>query len=868
MNKREHIPRLAVLAAVCLIMAAVYMGRLLYLQVSGQDYYSMSQRTVYHTRTETIQAERGEIFDRNGTPLVTNDESRVVRLDYQTMPRDNESINTMLLDLDAVANRLGEQDKVIPPKDSLIVEASAAGITFSCPEGFLDTTRGRRYTRLVGELNVEDGATTEEECRAIMFYYGILSAVRDPETNEVSYYYDYPYPVAASLFLRRLDMTLSEFSALEPYTIAEDVSMAFVTGIGELYSRGFEMRTETTRVYHYPGYLSHILGWIGRIPSGRADYFKELGYANDSLVGRDGCEAAFEEYLHGADGLMTITEDSYGTVVRTEITKEPKAGCDLYLTIDINMQVITENALAENVLRIREGPHVRPLSGEDAYIGAMTVLDPKDNQIIAIASYPTYNLATVQEDYAYLNEDEHAPMFNRALLGGYAPGSTFKIGVATAALMEGTITRDTVIDAQGQYMYYADTGYTPRCWLFLLYGEVHGKIKVVEAIQESCNYFFFDVGRQLTIEKMNEYCGYWGLGQPTGIELPEFTGILAGPAYRNAKGLNPWGPGDTLQAAIGQSDNMFTPLQIGCYISTILNRGTRWAAHIVKEIRDYKTGEPVFLQTPQIMSQIDIPEDVLDTVKEGMKGVMDLGSAATVFKDYPIPIGGKTGTAQVSPYKSDNGIITAFAPFDNPEILVTTVIEQASGGTEAGYSIRDVLDYYFDVDGVRAAQAAAAAEAAEQERIRAEEEAARAQAIRDAEAAWLAENGGGEEASESEDYTDAGDAGSEAYDAGDYGYEAPDSDDSVPEEENGGTASGGDVPFDTTPVVGSDSYADDGSQWTIDLPGTTDDTAADTWNQDASAPEPESEQSSGDQASGTPEEEYVDDGSQWLIDLP
>ena len=835
MNKRDHLPRLAVLAVVCLLLAAVYMGRLLYLQVSGQDYYSMSQRTVYRTRTETIQAQRGEIFDRNGKPLVTNSEFFVVRLDAQTMPRDNDSINQMLLDLERVAARSGEEDKVVAPGESLIVETSSAGITFAYPDGFFDTVRGRRYSRLVAELNVGEDAGIEEEARAIMFYYGILTAERDPETNEADYFYLYPYGVAKDLFLRRLDMTLSEFSVLEPYTVAKDVSLAFISGVGELYSRGFEIRTETSRVYHYPGYLSHILGWIGRIPANRAEYFKQLGYPNDALVGRDGCEAAFEEYLHGTDGLMTVTEDSYGTVVKTEVTKEPEAGCDLYLTIDIDMQVITENALAENVLRIREGTvHTRALSGEDAYIGAMTVLDPADNRIIAIASYPTYNLATVQEDYALLNADEHAPMFNRALLGGYAPGSTFKIGVATGALMEGTITKDTVIDAQGQYMYYADTGYTPRCWLFLLYGEVHGKIKVVEAIQESCNYFFFDVGRQLTIEKMNEYCRHWGLGQPTGIELPENTGILAGPDYRNENGLDTWGPGDTLQAAIGQSDNMFTPLQIGCYISTVLNRGTRWAAHIVKEIRDYRTGEAVFTQTPEILDQIDVPADILTTVKEGMKGVMDLGSAASVFKDYPIPIGGKTGTAQVSPYKSDNGIITAFAPFDDPEILVTTVIEQASGGTEAGYSIRDVLDYYFDVDGVRAAKAAQEAEAAaELERIRQEEEAA-ARAREEAEAAWNAAND-----------SDSGDSGEE--DDSSSAYESDPGSDSGYEDE-------ADLPFDTTPIGGWNG--DDGSQWTIDgLPESSGDSDSSGGSGDSG---------NDDGAGGS----YEDDGSQWIIDLP
>ena len=196
MNKRDHLPRLFALAAACLLLCAVYVGRLLYLQVSGQDYYSMSQRTVYRTRTETIQAQRGEIFDRNGKPLVTNEESYVIRLDYQTMPRDNDSINTMLLDLDRIAARTGEEDKIIPPKESLLVEATSSGITFAYPEGFLDTTRGRRYTRLVGELNVGENATIEDECRAIMFYYGILSAERDPDTGEADYFYIYPYPVA------------------------------------------------------------------------------------------------------------------------------------------------------------------------------------------------------------------------------------------------------------------------------------------------------------------------------------------------------------------------------------------------------------------------------------------------------------------------------------------------------------------------------------------------------------------------------------------------------------------------------------------------------------------------------------------------
>ena len=264
----------------------------------------------------------------------------------------------------------------------------------------------------------------------------------------------------------------------------------------------------------YPGYASHILGQTGKIQD-NVDYYTERGYSLDAVVGLSGVEAAFEEYLRGQDGTLTITEDAYGNTVSVELTKEPVAGQDVWLTLDMGMQVVAENALAENIFKIR-AEATKPLSGEDASAGAMTVLDVNTGEILAIASYPTYNLATFSEDFSKLSQDESRPYLNRALSGTYAPGSTFKVGVAVAALTEGIITKDTIIDAQGKYMYYASSGFTPRCWIYLLSGKVHGKINVVQAIQESCNYFFYDVGRQLTIQKMNEYAKYYGLGEHTG----------------------------------------------------------------------------------------------------------------------------------------------------------------------------------------------------------------------------------------------------------------------------------------------------------------------------------------------------------------
>ena len=740
MSKRNQIPRLLVLSLICVAIALGYTGRLLYLQVSGQDYYSMSTQTVYRTRTAVIQARRGEIFDRNGVPLVVNTEAYDMSLDYQTITRDNEELNEMLLDMISIAARSGEEERILPPKEYLRASVNPDGLVYEIPEGFADTSAGRRYFKLIGELNVEDDAPTEDQIQALMLYYGILAREQDPITKEVTYYYRYTYDTAASLLARRLDMTLSQFAPTNPYKIAEDVSLAFITGMEELYSRGFTVQAERGREYCYPGYLSHVLGYLGAIPEERASYYTEQGYQINEKIGIAGCESAFESTLHGTDGLLSITEDSYGNVISTEVVKEPVAGQDVYLTIDINMQIVAENALARNVARIREEANpYKPLTGEDASAGGLTVIDPDSNEVLAIASYPTYNLALYSTDSVYRthlrNDTELSPMLNRALMGGYAPGSTFKVGVATAALMEKTITKDTIIDAQGQYMYYADTGYTPRCWLYLLAGQVHGKINVVTAIQESCNYFFFDVGRQLTIEKMNEYCRHYGLGEHTGIELAESTGILAGPDYRNDNGLLAWGPGDTLQAAIGQSDNLFSPLQLACYLSTILNKGKRYEAHILKEIRDYRAPKPSWKNETVIADEIKIPDDILNTVREGMKGVMDLGSAATVFKDYEIPVGGKTGTAQVHEDRSDNGIMIAFAPFEKPELIVTCVIEQASGGTETGYSIRDIFDYYFSVDEIRARKAAEEAE--EAARLAAEEE--ERQAAEEAYAAYLAE---------------------------------------------------------------------------------------------------------------------------------
>ncbi|MCI6636029.1 MAG: hypothetical protein MSH31_08220 [Clostridiales bacterium] len=645
----------------------------------------MATPTVYYTRTEPIQAFRGEIYDRNGTPLVTNQYTYNLQLDYGSFPKKEADKNALLCRAMAILSD-HEITPNAPGTTPFVISTGENSISFRYDDAFFDTVKGRRYEKLIDGMNLDDVQDVDACVHGLMERYALID-----EDGELLYTPE----ETAMLVTYRLDMELSNFSAVEPYTIAEDISLAAVSQAEEDLTRGILVTTVLTRHYEYPGYASHILGRIGKVPSGSEDYYLDRGYTLDDVVGLDGVEKAFEESLRGVDGERTITEDSYGNIIKTEVTREPLAGADVYMTIDIGMQIEAENALATTVQRIRdEADPSRPLTGEDASAGAIVATDVSSGDILAIASYPTYSLATFSQDFATLNSDERQPMYNRALFGTYAPGSTFKVGVAIAALEEEIIEKDTIINAQGKYTYYSD--YQPECWIYA-YGGVHGYINVTEAIQESCNYFFYEVGRLLTIEKMNAHMKNFGFGEATGIELPEKTGILAGPDYRNDNGLGKWSPGDTLQAAIGQSDNVFTPLQINMYLTTVLNRGKRYSAHLLDRIMSYDGGV-LEESTPTVLSEETFSEEIFETVKEGMKNVMDNGSAARVFSGYPIPVGGKTGTAQIYKTKSDNAIMTAFAPYDAPKIAVTCVIEQGASGTNAGYAIKDIFDYYFELE--------------------------------------------------------------------------------------------------------------------------------------------------------------------------
>ncbi len=697
MKKREYLWRYVALAVLMIGFAVAFVIRLVNIDVTGQGYVEDASRSDLRRRTEKITALRGEIYDRNGKELVVNKYHYDVYLEAGALSSSNGTRNATILKALSDAAECGEGDAFTPPASPFLEIPNMSGteINYEYSSEYMNTVYGRRLEKLLLSITGEDELPEAKEASELLKKrYGLTDSDGDALYSEEN---------GATLFLVRTDMEVKNFSAAEPYLILKNIDMRLVTRLGEDALRGVTVRTGIERVYKYPGYASHILGRTGKIQAAKADYYKELGYPADAVVGLSGAEEAFEEYLRGIDGEKTIIEDAYGNVIDEYVSKEPVAGSNVRLTIDIDVQKAAEDALKTNIELIVQRAEGRDEDesqvGEDANAGALTLVKVKTGEVIASASYPTYDLVTFDEDYATLREDENSPLFNRALEGTYAPGSTFKPGVAAAALEEGIITPTTEFECAGVYDKYKETGFNPACWIWNMYRGRHGFLAVTEAIQVSCNCFFYETGLRLTIKNMNKYCRGYGLGLPTGIELAEKTGVLAGPEYREEHGLEPWTDGQTITAAIGQSDNLFTPLQISVYISTLINSGVRYKAHFLHEVRSFYTDEVVKSVTTEVLDDsITLSDTVRTTVLGAMKDVIDNGTSAVVFAGYPIVVGGKTGTAQVKKTESDNAVFTAFAPFDDPDVVATCVIEHGASGSLAGYAVKDTFTEYFNLD--------------------------------------------------------------------------------------------------------------------------------------------------------------------------
>lgn len=670
----------AIFAAVCLIYAA----RLMRLQLGDSETFFTYSEDDLTSYTVTVKASRGALCDRNGTVLASDSTAYNLNFNYDTMAADNAGINDMILSSLLALQETGNANKLCA--DSFPFDGTYPNYTPRAELSDPDSTIYARLKKFIKNRKLGEDADQKTVLTKMLEIYGLI------DKNGKATYSDYEIHCLLTI---RYDMESKNFSAVNPYTLAENVDRYLLTAVKESAITGAEIVQRTERTYAYPGYASHILGRISKIYAEDWAYYSEQGYAMDAMVGISGCELAFEEQLRGIDGTMEIFVDSEGNIVRMEMIKEPKRGNDVWLTIDIGLQMVAEDALAKNIADIvasAEGDR----DGEDCNAGAVVATDPKSGEVLAIASYPTYDLTTYNEDYADLYTDGDLPLFNRALEGTYAPGSTFKLGVAIAALEEGIVTPTSTILTKGIYTYYKS--YQPRCWLYTATGLSHGSINVVKAIEVSCNYYFYEVGRLMGIDVMNRYCTSFGLGQKTGIELPESSGVLAGPAWRDATGYAEWSELDTLAAAIGQSDNLFTPIQI-CQYTVAITTGIRYAAHLLDRVVDYGTGETVSESVPEVVGTLTLQDSTVTAIKQGMKQVITASSTLSrQFRSVTalgITVGGKTGTAQVLSTDSDNGVFTCVAPLDDPEIAITCVIERATGGSAVVPTPAAMLEYFF-----------------------------------------------------------------------------------------------------------------------------------------------------------------------------
>ena len=470
----------------------------------------------------------------------------------------------------------------------------------------------------------------------------------------------------------------------EDGVVARDIprETAEIIEKNRLMLSGVEVYTEPQR--EYEGIAAHVVGRAGGIYKEEYERLKDEGYGINDIVGKDGIELVYEGYLRGNDGKSTVELDEAGRVIGILDKTLMIPGDNVVLTIDSELQRVLEDLLCSTIEGLKT----------DAG-GAAVAIEVKSGEILAMASYPTYNAMTFSRDYSELASDPRAPLFNRAISGLYAPGSVFKMLTAVAGLESGAITTETKILDEGIYKAYEESGYAPSCWLYRKSGDTHGLLDVIGAIKNSCNYFFYETGRRTGIKAISDYARLFGLGEKTGIELPgESKGSLASPGNRAESG-GVWYDGDTLGASIGQSDHLFTPLQLASYIAALTNGGVRYKPHIVKQILDGADGAVIYESIPEIASIVPMDRENIEAVLEGMREVTEDGTASAAFRDYPIEVGGKTGSVQVSSQEADNGLFAAFAPFNDPEVAIVIVAEKAGTGGSLGGIARGFFDACF-----------------------------------------------------------------------------------------------------------------------------------------------------------------------------
>lgn len=665
--------RATVLLVLFLVILGIFAIRMYNVQVVDSE--TVVQDSSTYTSYYTVIAARGDILDRNGNVLVTNRTTYNLTFNNYVLYNSGDT-NGHLYKLVSLCAQLGvEYIDHFPVTVERPYEYTLDEYNSSWKGYFQD---------YLNNMGVDSDVSAQVLMRKLRTYYKIPDEWTDEEARRV-------IGLRYELSLR------TGITNLDSYVFIEDVDEDTMNAINELNIPGLEPETSLVREYKTTC-AAHILGSLGKITAENWADYKELGYSMDASVGTSGFEAAFEDELHGTNGRLARTVDSEGNIIGEYYTKYPVAGNNVETTIDLNLQIAAETALEKYFNLLKEGALNDGDTGTDVQGGAVVVLDVNTGAVLACASYPTYDLENYNEMYNELLAAENNPLKNRALQEVYAPGSVYKMSMATAALEEGIITRYSTITTKGIFTKYS--GFSPRCLIYTNSGKNHGTINVMEALQVSCNYFFYVLGDTMDIETMDRYAKAYGLGEKTGVELYEANGYRANPETKASlfgdSDDADWYISDQVLAAIGQSENRFTPIQMANYIATIANGGTRYRCTFLSRVVSSDYSELIYENEPEVLNVVDASDSTLETVREGMRQVVTKGTAYTYFKDYTtVTVAAKTGTAQTGLPGSSNGSFACFAPYEDPELAIIVYGEKAGVGGYLGQIAIEIMDVYF-----------------------------------------------------------------------------------------------------------------------------------------------------------------------------
>lgn len=694
MKKLVSTGRLFAFGLLVVALLALCVGTLYKLQIiEGAAYYEESQNK--QVSEQTVTAARGNILDRYGRVLVSNRECYNLKISDKRLFSDEvEDPNAVILQMINMVEAAGDKYTDDLP------------ITKEPPFEYTNMTDIQRMllNAYLKDKGLDEDTTAVELMSYFRTRYDIAGSYNAEEMRKIA-------SVRYAVNVRYAINT-------NPYVFVEDASIDLISDLMGVVGNVVEVETSYIREYNTQ-YAAHILGYVQAMSDADMEKYRpgkeNSTYDYDTKVGKDGVELAFENWLHGTNGKATVERTASGTVTSTIYTEDPVPGNHVYLTIDIQLQEAVERILETGIQTLqlkRDEDNLKAVSEgrtddvrEDIQGGAIVVVDIKTGEPLAIASYPTYNLSTLLEDYDEISSTEYDPLFNRALLGAYAPGSTFKPCTAIAGLSENIINTETQILCDGVFTKYSDQGYAPECWIYTQDHLTHGNDNVTEALKDSCNIFFYTVADNLGIRKLMEYAENFGLGESTGIELVETTGNMANPDNHLTYDVDEWVDGDTVQTGIGQSDSLFTPLQLAEYCAAIANGGTRHSAALLKSVRSFDYSRQLYQKDTEALSTVETADYNWAAVQRGMYLMAnDISSSSLTvyyalgnysYNGVSLPVAAKTGTSQLGEDKTNNAIFMCYAPFDDPQIAISIVVERGQSGANLSSMARNVLDAYF-----------------------------------------------------------------------------------------------------------------------------------------------------------------------------